>query len=73
MRSDGVKSQLCDPCSCGRHLIRYNVAVDVHCGSYVRMPHHLLLHGNGRAHRVQPRALGVPESVCPEVPELRGC
>jgi hypothetical protein len=45
------------------HLIRDNVTVDVHRGSDVRVPHELLLHGNGGAHGVKPTSVGMPHRV----------
>ena len=50
--------------SCGRHILRYNGAVNVHRGSDVGR--HLLLHGYGGAQGGQPQA----EGVCPKVSNL---
>jgi hypothetical protein len=46
LRSVALESKLSDFDSCGSHLIRYNVTVNIECGSDVRVPHHLLLHRN---------------------------
>jgi hypothetical protein len=54
LRSVALERKLCDLDSCGGHLIRYNVSVNVHGGPDVRVPHHLLLHGHGGANRVKP-------------------
>jgi hypothetical protein len=51
---------LCNPRSCDCHFIRYNIAVDIHWGSEVGVPHPLRLHGDGNAvlqqrERIDPR------------------
>ena len=40
LRSVYLKSQLSDFDSCSGHLIHYNVPVNIHCGSDVRVAHH---------------------------------
>jgi hypothetical protein len=54
LRSVSLEGELSDFESGSSHLIRYNVPVNVHRGSDVRMAHHLLLYGNGRAHSIKP-------------------
>jgi len=54
LRSVSLKRKPRNLDSCGSHLIRYNVPVNVHRGSDVRVPHHFLLHGYRSAHRIKP-------------------
>ena len=54
LRSVRLESKLSHFAACGSHLIRYNVAIDVECGSDIRVAHHLLLYGHGSAHGIKP-------------------
>jgi hypothetical protein len=52
LRSVSLESEPSDLDACGSHLIRYNVPVNLKCGSDVRVAHHLLLYGHGCAHGI---------------------
>ncbi len=54
LRSVSLEGELSDFDSRSGHLVRYNVPVNAHRGSDVRMAHHLLLDCNRGAHSVQP-------------------
>ncbi len=56
------------------HISCRCVAVNVHCGPDVCVPHELLLYADRSTHRVQPSAVSVPECVRTEVayPSLPG-
>lgn len=54
LRSVARKGKLSYSAARGSHLIRYNIAVNIECGSDVRVAHHFLLHGHGSAHSVEP-------------------
>ena len=43
-------------------------SVLIHCGSYLRMSHKLLLHAYRSSTGIQPRAVGVPEAVRAQTP-----
>jgi hypothetical protein len=52
---------------CLFHLISHHIAVDVHCGPDVRVPHHLLLNGNRRTDCIQPSPMRMSEGMRPEL------
>jgi len=49
----------------------HGVAVDVHGGGDLRVPHELLLHAYRRANQVQPRPIGMSKGVPPDVPQTQ--
>ena len=54
LRSVSPKRKLRNFDSRSSHLIRYNITVNVHRGSDVRVAHHLLLDSHGSTHRIEP-------------------
>jgi len=54
------------------HLIRHGVAVNIHRGADVCVPHQLLLDGDWRTYSVEPRAVGMPHSVGTDVADSGG-
>ena len=45
------------------HLIRDHVAINVHGGADVSMPHELLLNGKRSSHNIEPRPIGVTQRM----------
>src|SRR5437879_12519266 len=62
-----AKSQFADFLICFPHVSRGRIAIDIHRGTDVRVPHQLLLHSHRRTDRIQPRAIAVTETMQTDV------
>jgi hypothetical protein len=63
-----AKSQFNDFLICFPHVSRSRIAIDVHRGTDVRVPHQLLVHSHRRTYRIQPCAIAVTKTMRTDVP-----